>query len=158
MKVFILLFFSILLLNANTINFQEKRYIDAIGQTILKKGKIEFLENQTILSYNNFQKSLIEKEGELFVKEGKTIQKLDSSNKEILKVVFLLINTIYKDNFTLLDEFFTDDFKENIHRLTPKTLLNDYIEYVEFKKSKKLDFITIVMKNQDTITIEQSDD
>lgn len=158
MRFIILTLFILFTLNAKTINFQEEKYIEAIGQTIYKKGKLDFQEDSTMLSYKDSSKILIEKNGELFVKDENNLKRIDSSKQLALKIVFLLIKAIQKDDFEILKEFFTVDSKESVWSLFPKESLKEYIQKVEFKKSNKLDFITVFMNNGDKTIIRESND
>lgn len=158
MKLIFLVIFITFTLNAKTINFQEEKYIDAIGQTVYNKGQVKFFENRIELSYKNSSKILIEKQNELFVKQNGKILKIQTSDQLALKIVFSLIKAIQKDDYELLKEFFIVNIKDNTYTLTPKENVKNYIEKVEFKKRDKLDFITIFMNNGDKTIIREIND
>ncbi len=152
---FILLFVS---LNAKIINFQEEKYIEVIDNSTLKQGTLEFIQNKIILKYKNSNRVLTYAEDILIIQKNDEIQKIDLSSQIALKMVFLLIESIYKNDMEMLESFFTIEKKKDFIRLAPKDDIKSYLKYVEFKKGETLEFITIHMTNGNTTTIRELND
>ena len=146
-----------LTMNASIINFEEEKYISAIDNTFYRKGTLEFKEKTIILRYNNSNRILIYKDDTLILKNKNEIQKINLDEQLLLKMVFVLIESIHNNDLESLEEFFTIS-KKTITVLKPKEILKSYIEKVEFKNQKSLEFITIYMRNQNRTTIRQIDD
>jgi hypothetical protein len=158
MKFLAFFFFLVLSLQAQTINFSEEKYIDAIGQSILKKGILKISKDKVELKYKNSSKILVNIKDKLVIKDDKEIQHIDLKNQIALKMIFLLIKSIYNKNYENLNEFFTMQSKNEVFKLIPKEDLKNYIDFIEFKKGEKLEFLTIYMKNKNKTTIREIDD
>lgn len=158
LKLFLVSILFLLGATASTINFEEEKYIEVLDDTIIKKGTLEFTDTQIKLQYKNSNRILIYGEDTLIIKINDEIQELDLNNQLALKTVFLLIEAIHKNDLELLKEFFIINKKQNIYTLNPKEILQNYIEMVEFKKNKTLDYITIHMTNGNKTTIREVND
>ncbi|WP_108062402.1 hypothetical protein [Poseidonibacter lekithochrous] len=157
-KFILLLSFIILNLNASTINFQEEKYIEVIDNTVLKKGSLDFKENQITLKYKNSNRVLIYKEDDLTIKNDEDTQTIDLNKQIALKMIFLLIEAIHTNDLQTLQEHFKIHKNNKLITLEPKSSLQSYIENVEFKKDKKLEFLTIKMTNGNITTIREIND
>lgn len=159
MSRFILLFFAFFLnLNASTINFQEEKYIEVIDNSVFKKGTLDFKENKISLKYKNSNRVLIYEDDNLTIKSGEDIQRVDLNKQLALKMIFLLIEAIHTNDLKTLEEYFLIKKEKQTTLLEPKESLKNYIKNVEFKKDKKLDFMTIKMTNGNITTIRELDD
>lgn len=154
----LLILFAINLNATDIIHFQEQKYINIIDDSIIKKGTLTFSQKTIQLQYKNSDQVLIYEDDTLTLKENNITSNIDLKPKNHLKMIFLLIEAIYTDNMELLKDFFLLTSKNNITTLKPLDELKNYIDFIEFKKEKTLDFISIVMRNQDKITIRQIDD
>ena len=159
MSRFILLFFAFFLnLNASTINFQEEKYIEVIDNSVFRKGTLDFKENKISLKYKNSNRVLIYEDDNLTIKSGEDIQRVDLNKQLALKMIFLLIEAIHTNDLKTLEEYFLIKKEKQTTLLNPKESLKNYIKNVEFKKDKKLDFMTIKMTNGNITTIRELDD
>jgi len=159
MSRFILLFFAFFLnLNASTINFQEEKYIEVIDNSVFRKGTLDFKENKISLKYKNSNRVLIYEDDNLTIKSGEDIQRVDLNKQLALKMIFLLIEAIHTNDLKTLEEYFLIKKEKQTTLLEPKESLKNYIKNVEFKKDKKLDFMTIKMTNGNITTIRELDD
>lgn len=159
MSRFILLFFVFFLnLNASTINFQEEKYIEVIDNSVFRKGTLDFKENKISLKYKNSNRVLIYENDNLTIKNGEDIQRVDLNKQLALKMIFLLIEAIHTNDLKTLEEYFLIKKEKQTALLEPKESLKNYIKNVEFKKDKKLDFMTIKMTNGNITTIRELDD
>ena len=159
MTKFISIFcFLFLNLNASIINFQEEKYIEVIDNTVYKKGTLEFKDKKISLKYNNSNRILIYENDSLIINDGDDTQSIDLNKQVTLKMIFLLIESINNNDLKALQEYFEVSTKNKITNLNPKDSLSNYIENVEFKKDKKLDFITIKMTSGNITTIRELND
>lgn len=154
-KFILLLSIFIFNIHASTINFQEEKYIEVIDNTVFKKGSLDFKENQITLKYKNSNRVLIYKDDNLTIKSGNDTQTIDLNKQLALKMVFLLIEAIHINDLKTLSEYFKINKENKITNLEPLGSLANYIENVEFKKDKKLDFLTIKMTNGNITTIRE---
>lgn len=140
MHKILLLLFLVLYVNASE-RFKESRYVYAIDKEIHYEGSISFLKNVIQIDYEKPKKESIS-----YSKDDATAQK---------RHFFTLLKAIYSGDETLLGEFFKIKKEGGKTILIPKEIVQDYIKQVEFKKSgTKLDFLKIMMKNNDWILIE----
>lgn len=157
-KFFLIFFVFFINLNASTINFQEEKYIEVIDNTIFRKGILDFKEDKISLKYKNSNKVLIYKNDDLTIKDDDDTQSIDLNEQLVLKMVFLLIEAIHTNDLKTLEEHFQIIIKNKTFLLEPKESLKNYIKSVQFKKDKKLDFITIKMTNGNITTIRELND
>jgi len=157
-KFILLVSIFIFNIHASTINFEEEKYIEVIDDTVLKKGTLDFKENQITLKYKNSNRILVYKDDSLTIKSGEDTQTIDLNKQIQLKMIFLLIEAIHKNDLETLSEYFEINKKNKITTLKPLGSLANYIENVEFKKDKKLDFMTIKMANGNITTIRELND
>ena len=157
-KTFLLLTIFLSNIYASTLKFKEEKYIGIVDQTIVKKGTLEFKKDEIQLQYENSDKILIYKNNTLTIKTSDETQEVDLNNQIALKTSFLLIEALHKNDFEMLEEFFVISNEDKIFRLEPKEALENYIEYIEFEKDKKLKYLTIFMKNGNNTTIREIND
>lgn len=156
-RVFLVCFFMIFV-NAETIHFQEEKYIEVIGNSFYKKGTLEFEDTRIKLQYNNSDKILIYDNDSLVLVEKEQQIKLDQDKQIVIKMVFLLIGSIYHNDMQTLEEFFTINPKENETLLIPKEGVSRYIQTIRFsKKNQRLNYLEFIMQNGDITTIKQID-
>jgi len=157
-KFILLLSIFMFNINASTINFQEEKYIEVIDNSVFRKGTLDFKENKISLKYKNSNRVLIYEDDNLTIKSGEDIQRVDLNKQLALKMIFLLIAAIHTNDLKTLEEYFLIKKEKQTTLLQPKESLKNYIKNVEFKKDKKLDFMTIKMTNGNITTIRELDD
>ena len=155
---FLIICMCVIFSNASSINFQEEKYIEVIDNTVFKKGTLDFKENEITLKYKNSNRVLTYKDDNLTITNGEDIQTIDLNKQIALKMVFLLIESIHTNDLKTLEEYFDIYEKKKVITLEPKSSLKSYITYVEYKKDKKLDFLTIKMTNGNITTIRELND
>ena len=155
---FLIICMCVIFSNASSINFQEEKYIEVIDNTVFKKGTLDFKENEITLKYKNSNRILIYKDDNLTIQNGEDIQSINLNKQIALKMVFLLIESINTNDLKTLEEHFNIYEKKKVITLEPKSSLKSYITYVEYKKDKKLDFLTIKMTNGNITTIRELND
>ena len=156
-KILLILFLTLLPVFAKTIDFSEEKYIEALGKTFIKKGKISFLKNKIVIVYEH-DNSILTYDGEyLITKKNNKIKKLDLAKKPSVKMFFILFEAIYFNKKHVLKAYFSRKETGGITQLAPNETISRYIEGVRFKKStKKLDFLDIKLSNKDRIHIEET--
>jgi len=153
---FIALFFTFS--NGTIIYFEEEKYIEVMDNSIRKKGTLEFKDNKIILQYDNSKRILIYEDDSLSIQIDDEIQEINLESQIALKMVFLLIESIQKNDFLILQEYFTINKKNKATLLFPNKSLENYIESVEFRKTEILEYLTIIMTNGNKTTIREIND
>lgn len=156
-KVLLLAIFT-LFLNAETIHFQEEKYIEVVGNSFYKKGTLEFKNNSIKLQYNNSNKVLKYQNDTLTLLNEGQEEPIDQNVQTMLKMVFLLIQSIYYDDMETLKDFFTIKLNQQEIELLPKENLSSYIKTIHFRKNSSLEYLSIKMQNGNITTIKQIDE
>ncbi len=152
-KVILLILIFVDYLLADSYNFSEIRYSDAIGQSIEMKGKISFIENGLIIEYSN-KKSLAYQNDMLVYKENLQIINLDDLQMEQIKSYFDLLILFHSGNKDALSNVFEVEDAQTTVLLKPKGTLQNYIIKVELHKfQKRLQNIKFFLQNNDNIII-----
>lgn len=158
-KLFIL--FSLLhltLLYAQSINFIEEKYHDAIESTFTKTGIISFLDKNITVEYPKETTKLIYTQGFLRIEENNNSQTMTLEDKPEIELFFTLFKAIYFEDKRLLSSYFLEDKENQTFTLTPKALISSYIDKVRYKKeNNKLLFLEIFFASQDRVRIEELD-
>ncbi len=152
----ILFLLTLTLLLSDTIHFRENRYIYALNKKVVKNGVIASSKDSLTISYEkNAQKLLYKKESLTIVNHRGT--KVIDLNKDIVtKLFFVVLQAIFHDDKKQLKQFFVIESKGAQRILYPKELASSRITKIIYKKSNKLDYLHIYLKNQDRISIEQT--
>ncbi len=152
---YLLLLLSCSVLFAESIPFQEKRYIYALNNTIIKNGTINSSKNDLTILYSNGGQELTYAGNRLII-TGKGKTKVIDLDKDIVtKLFFVVLQAIFHDDREHLKRFFTIESKGTQRILHPKELASRRIVKIVYKKSEKLDYLHIYLKNRDSISIEQ---
>ena len=156
-KIALLILYSCSTLLAESIYFEENRYLYSLNKTITKKGTIGSSKSDlTILYSDGGQKLIYDKNRLTITDHGKT--KVIDLNKDIVtKLFFVVLQAIFHDDKEQLKQFFTIESKGAQRILHPKELASKRIVKIVYKKSDKLDYLHIYLKNKDRISIEQAD-
>lgn len=154
-NVYLFLLFSCTMLLAETIPFEEKRYIYALNSTIIKKGEIDASKDDLTIRYSSGGQKLIYTKNRLTITgQGKT-KVIDLDKDIVTKLFFVVLHAIFRDDREQLMRFFTIESKGTQRILYPKELASKRIVKIIYQKSDKLDYLHIYLKNQDRISIEQ---
>jgi len=155
---YLLLLLSCSVLLAENIPFQEKRYIYALNNTIIKNGTINASKNDLTIFYSNGGQKLTYAENRLTItKKGKT-KVIDLDKDIVTKLFFVVLQAIFHDDREQLKRFFTIESKGTQRILYPKELASKRIVKIVYKKNDTLDYLHIYLKNGDRISIEQTDE
>jgi len=151
---FLLFFILQLSLVAQTISFKEERYIDALENSVFKKGHITLNSKNIELKYNHSSTTYRYEEGSIYTIIGNKQTLVPQEQTMVLNIFFTLLKSIYSNNTTPLEAFFSIEEHSNHTQLTPKKNLLTYISRIEYKKNESLDYLKIYLPNNDWITIE----
>jgi len=157
-KIVSMMIFCMMVSNASIIHFEEEKYIDVLGNSIRKKGTLEFAQDTIKLQYQNSNRVLIYKDDNLQIQIDDEIQNINLNNQIALKMLFLLMQAIYTNDIEMIKEYFFIQKENDTTLLTPKENIKNYILSVEFKKNTQLEFIKVSMRNKNIITIRELDD
>jgi len=143
-----------LFLYADTFEFTETRYSDAIDRSIELQGEIEFLQNGLRINYPHEDKTLNYNEGLLEYSEKGEVQDLDDDIIERISQYFEILILLHKGDDKILSESFEITKDENISTLSPKDSLSDYIISIKLQKeNEQLKEVKLFLVNKDRITI-----
>ncbi|RXK05726.1 hypothetical protein [Halarcobacter bivalviorum] len=153
------LFFTLFSINlfAQTIHFQESKYIDALNSSTKKTGYINFRENSIETSYENSDVVLLFEEDTLFIMKNEGTVEIDLTRDMPKKIYVTLLQAIYLDEISKLELYFEVEKKKDEIFLKPKSIVANYIKSINYKKTTKLEYLHINMLNNDRISIEQID-
>lgn len=153
------LFFTLFSINlfAQTIHFQESKYIDALNSSTKKTGYINFKENSIETSYENSDVVLLFEEDTLFIMKNEGTVEIDLTRDMPKKIYVTLLQAIYLDEISKLELYFEVEKKKDEIFLKPKSIVANYIKSINYKKTTKLEYLHINMLNNDRISIEQID-
>ncbi|RXK12552.1 hypothetical protein CP965_08200 [Halarcobacter mediterraneus] len=153
------LFLTLFAINifAQTIHFEESKYIDALDTSTKKTGYINFKEDSIETSYENSDEVLLFQEDTLFIKKKDETVEIDLNRDMPKKIYYTLLEAIYLDDISNLELYFEIEQKNDEVFLKPKSIVANYIKSINYKKNKKLEYLHINMLNNDRISIEQID-
>ena len=154
-KILLILLLTVPPLTAQSINFVEERFLDAISMTFTKKGEISFDKGAIEILYKNGQK-ITYKEGNVTIQEDDTIHTINTDKDPSSKMMFILFDAIYSENLEPLQPFFSIKKTTNEVTLEPKKIIENYIDHIKKKKEEqRLVFLKIYFRNDDRIMIEE---
>lgn len=139
------------------IHFKEKRYIYALNNTISRNGIINASKDKLTISYNKTGKKLVYAKKSLTITEKNSTKVIDLDKDIVMKTFFELLNAIIHDNTGHLSNMFKITSKNGERTMIPDNMLSRRIKKIVYKKSKKLDYLYIILQNNDRISIEQID-
>ncbi|MCD6433667.1 MAG: hypothetical protein J7L21_06460 [Sulfurimonas sp.] len=157
-KMLLMFLLSILSVYAQTINFRETKFIEALELSTYRDGNISYYKNKTVIKY----------------KDGKTITKvaniltvhndnneilttMDLNKKPAVAIYFKLTKALFSKNFKSLDKsFYIKKHQGNKYTFEPKDDLKEVVSSIELslRSDDTVKFFVIDFKNRDTIKIE----
>lgn len=154
--LFIILFSSLF---SQTIKFRELKHISALEAEFKKTGYINFQKDFIETSYDNSDEVLFFQDDTLLIKEkDKLLKTIDLNQDMAKKIYYNILKSIYLDDLSSLELYFTVKKENGKIFLLPKSTIRNYLKDIEIKKKdKKLDFLIIHKPNKDWIRIEQLD-
>ena len=155
----IILILTFLIAKADSFNFTELRYSDALDRSIELKGEISFLENGLYINYIDSKKSLHLQDEKLTYKEDEENITLDEQQAQRIAQYFEILILLHSGDDRLLKTMF------DVHTGSDKTLLKakgsvgHFVTSIELiKDEENLKEIKLFLKNSDKITIKIDDE
>lgn len=159
MSKIIILIFSFLIANANSFNFTELRYSDALGSSMELRGEISFLKNGLSINYRYAKKSLHLQDGKLTYKEDDQEITLDESKSGQITQYLETIILLHSGDDKLLKSVFDIETIGEKSVLKPKGSLSYFVTFIELvKNEEQLKEIKLFLKNSDQISIKINDE
>jgi hypothetical protein len=159
MSKIIILILSFLIASADSFNFSELRYSDALDRSIELKGEIGFLQNGLSINYKKSKKTLHLEDGELLYSEDGQNISLDGSKAQKIIQYFEIIILLHSGDDKLLNTMFDVESNANKTLLRPKESLRHFVTSIEIVKNEQnLKEIKLFLKNSDKITIKIDDE
>jgi len=158
-KYFLSFLLLIATLSAQSYNFSELRYSDAIGKFTQLEGKITFKPEGLNIEYPK-SKRVLEYDGEeiLFYEDGKE-RELPSAQASQMAHYFDILKLLHQGDASELKENFELEELNGQTLLKPKGTIKYYIEHIELiKEDKILKYVKLFLKNSDYITINISNE
>jgi len=113
-KIIVCILFSFVFSNASIIHFEEEKFIEVLDSSVRKQGTLEFIDNKIKLNYRNSKRVLIYEDDTLSIKTDDNIELIDLKNQVAIKMIFILIESIYQNNMEIIKEYFTIKKENNI--------------------------------------------
>jgi hypothetical protein len=149
--------FFICFIQAQTINFNESKYISALEMESKKYGTIIINSNYLQLSYKEDTKTLSFFNDKIIKYENNATEALAYEDHPELEIFYKLLKFIYTDELTQIEEYFKIEKEKNLTKLIPNDYISNVIEIIEFRKKKKiLEVLEIFFTNEDRIRIVQT--
>lgn len=157
-KIVLVIFMMFSSVFANSYNFTETRYSDALERSKLLTGVISFGEGVQV-EYKNSTQSLVYEDEELeLLEDGESVE-LDESEALKIAQYFEIILMLYRGDEEKIQEEFIQTQLEKRTLLVPKTELSNYMFKIELKREEKqLKEIVMFLSNYDKITISIDDE
>ena len=154
LKILTLTLLLINLLFADTYNFTELRYSDALDKSIELKGEITFTDNSLNIKYPNKDKELNYIDSTLSYFENDSKVQLDEEQTQKIVNYFEILTLVHNGNEDEMKKMFSIKNLNAKTQLTPIGILENYIAYIElYKKENELSKIKLFLQNNDSITI-----
>lgn len=155
MSKIIIIIFSFLIVCADSFNFTELRYSDALGKSMKFKGQISFLQHGLSIKYIENKKSLHLQNTKLTYKENGQEITLDEQQAQKITQYFDILILLHSGDDQLIKTIFDVQISSDKTLLKPKGSVSHFITSIELvKEEENLKEIKLFLKNSDTITIK----
>lgn len=156
-KFLLMIVFILQFLNAQNITFSEKKYIYAVDNEFTKSGKLLIDTQKVVLQYLNSEKKVIYTKDLIQIIDNGIIENFTHEENIQYKLFFTLVIAIYNNDLQQVKENFVVKQDQKETTLLPNEQIASVIEKISFEKNeKRLKQLIIYFKNQDRITIEQT--
>ncbi len=156
-KIALTLLLYIITLNADTQNFKETKFVEALELYTYRDGNISYDGTKTIVKYRD-GKTITKIDNNLTVRNDKNelLTTIDLNKRPEVALYFRLSKALFSKNFDSLKENFEVEKKEKKYEFIPKDDTKEVISNIELslKTDKSVDFFVINFTNRDTIKIE----
>ena len=153
---FIILLLITMTLYSNTFNFNEYRFVYAVGTTFKKSGTITIDNRAITISYKkpNFKKIISDGENIGIEDESGDVKQLKGRALLYTKQYLDLIINVESVKELKSNENFDVEMKDNIQTLYPKNEMKRQLEKIEVKRvNGEISEFKMFMSNSDTVEI-----
>lgn len=153
-----LLFFFLIpfSLVAQSISFKEERYIEALDNSVFKKGHIELTTQYIDIKYSHNKRTYRYENGNVYTLVNNEKKQISKEKSMVLTIFFSLVKSIYANETKELENFFIIKKTSEEILLKPKKDIRPFISKIIYRKKEKLDYLKIYLPNNDWINIEQT--
>lgn len=143
---------------AQSYDFTELRYSDAIDRYTQLEGKITFNTDGLNISYPQSARKLDYKDDTLvYYENGKEVSLPDMQASKMMQY-FDILSLLHNGDESELEDMFEIENESNRKILKPLGSIKNYINYIELRKEdNRLQFIKLFLQNNDTISININD-
>ena len=156
MKSIILLSIFISTLFAQ-INFKETRHMEALDLDRDMFGNLEFNDEQMVVTYTKpNQQTITYHDDKITILRAEELKEYTFEQYPQAQYMGLILKAIIQDNYTLLDELFSQTVANTKVDLVAKPVISNVMDHISItkKEDKSIKNILITMTNKDTIHIE----
>ena len=157
-KVIFILYLSTISIYAQTVNFRENKYIEALELYTYRDGNVSYNKEKTVVKYKDGK--TITKVGNTLTihnEENELLTTIDLNKKPEVALLFRLNKALFLKNFKSLEEnFLIKKLQNKRYRFEPKENMKKAVTGIELllKTDGSIDYFTIDFKNRDTIKVE----
>ncbi len=156
-KIALTLILYIISLNAQTQNFKETKFVEALELYTYRDGNISYDGRETIVKYRD-GKTITKIDNNLSVRDEKNelLTTIDLNKKPEIALYFRLSKALFSKNFDNLKENFDVEKNGKKYEFKPKDDTKEVISNIELslKEDDSVDFFVINFTNRDHIKIE----
>jgi hypothetical protein len=159
MKKILLILSTILIsIYAQTVNFKETKYVEALELYTYRDGNVSYDETKTIVRYQD-GKTITKIDSNLTVHNQKNelLTTIDLNKKPEVALYFSLTKALFSKDFDGLKESFEiKKLKDKQYHFLPKGDTKRVVSRIELvlNQDDSINFFTIGFTNKDTIKIE----
>ena len=144
---------------AQSYDFTELRYSDAINRYTLLEGKISFNKNGLNIKYPKSSRELDYKDDTLLYYENE--KEISLPDMQVSKMIqyFEILSLLHNGDESELEDMFEVENQADGKILKPLGAIKNYISNIELKnEDKRLQNIKLFLQNNDTISITINDE
>jgi len=158
LKIFYFMLSIIIFLQAQTINFKETKYVEALQLYTYRDGNVTYDESKTVVKYRD-GKIITKRDNNLTVQndKGKLLTTINLNEKPEVALYFQLTKALFSKNFDTLKDSFEVKQIKNQYEFVPKGETKNVIQNIELSmdNNNSVNFFVINFTNMDTIKIEK---
>jgi hypothetical protein len=156
-EILLILSITIISLYAQTLNFKETKFVEALELYTYRDGNISYDDTKTIVKYRD-GKTITKVESTLTVHndENELLTTIDLNKKPEVALYFRLSKALFTKKFESLKENFKIEEKDKKYQFEPIDDTKEVVSSIELSLNadESVDFFIINFTNRDTIKIE----
>jgi hypothetical protein len=140
---------------AQSYNFTELRYSDAIDRYTQLEGEIDFKSDGLTIKYPKSTRELEYKNGSIHYEEGGKELTLSEIQEAQMVRYFEILRVLHSGDESEMEEMFEIKGSADEKTLTPTGSIKHYVKEIQLRKEKsELRYIKLFLQNSDTISIQ----